>query len=118
MGLSIQEYCKKINRELTFVDIGSIFLTLIFLALLVIVINTKRGATISPVIYKEADRVDSQELSQNGDTGKPFASKSGKTYTFEWCQGSSRISSKNKIYFSSLAEAEASGRTLSKLCKK
>jgi hypothetical protein len=49
---------------------------------------------------------------------KPFGSKHGKTFTFSWCSGSDRILIKNKIYFSSSEEALASGRSLSKLCKK
>jgi hypothetical protein len=115
MRSSIQEYCKKINRGLTFTDILSLFVTLLVVVILVVVISMERDKNLKEVVYKESEV---SVLSQENNDGKPFGSVSGKTYTFSWCQGSSRISLKNKIYFSSTGEAESSGRTLSKLCRK
>lgn len=118
MESSIQEYCKKINRQITFVDIGSVFITFIFLSILAFYIHTKKMEAQKEVIYSQASGESEElEVAHKNDI-RPFGSKSGKTYTFSWCQGSTRILEKNKIYFTSGGQAEASGRTLSKLCKK
>lgn len=115
MRSSIQEYCKKINRELTFVSICSLFGSLLVMVLLLFIINRQERSNFQEVIYKEGVY---ENTTEEKNKGKPFGSKSGKTYTFKWCQGSSRISLKNKIYFSSPLEAESTGRTLSRLCQK
>lgn len=118
MNNSIQEYCKKINRELTSVTLISIFLIPLFFLILIAYIHFKEANSRTQIVYKEG-AVDN--LAQNfADTsaGNPFASNKGKTYTFSWCQGASRILSKNKIIFSSEEEAKSSGRTLSKMCQK
>jgi hypothetical protein len=74
------------------------------------------------ILYHEGLYEDVQSKDQNIPNGsndiRPFGSAKGKTYTFSWCQGSTRISSKNKIYFGSEEEAKGVGRRLSKLCKK
>lgn len=114
MGNSIQEYCKKINRHLTFIDICSLFLTLTGLLILVVTLTGKQQDSIQKVIYSEGKvKQDRGEVR----AGQPFASKNGKTYTFTWCKGSSVIAAKNKLYFPSEEAAKNSGRTLSKLCK-
>jgi hypothetical protein len=115
MGSSIQEYCKKINRELTFVDVASLSLTFLFILFLVIFVTIQQKENVSQVVYKEGEI---GSLVPKPDAGRPFGSRYGKTYTFSWCQGANRILDKNKVYFSSKESAEASGRTLSKLCQK
>jgi hypothetical protein len=121
MWHSIQEYCKKINRELTFIDIASVFVTLITLVLLSVIIKGNIESSPSQVVYKRGEN-NGALTTTGGDvtnqSEKPFASKNGKTYTFSWCQGNTRINAKNKIYFSSEDEAKRSGRYLSKLCQK
>lgn len=115
MRSSIQEYCKKINRGLTFTGILSLFVTLLVVIFLVVIISFEQERNIQEVIYKEGV---AENVQEEKNEGKPFGSRYGKTYTFKWCQGSSRISVKNKIYFSDVSEATASGYTLSKLCQK
>ena len=47
----------------------------------------------------------------------PFAgSKTGNVYYPKTCAGFSRIKPENRVYFTTSAQAEASGRTLSKKC--
>lgn len=116
MGSSIQEYLKKINSELSIYSCASIFVTTLCMLLLVLLgSNTKASA--SELSYTSNQSSYSVTSGQSVESS-PFASKKGKTYTFSWCQGSTRISVKNKIYFKDESTAQASGRTLSKLCKK
>ncbi len=112
---SIQDYCKKINSRITYFDIASIAVVLIGIAVLVTYFHNEEQKMYKDVIYQEGSRtvVDVQK-----DSNQPFGSKTGTTYTFSWCQGSTRIKEKNKIFFSSEEDAEKEGRTLSKLCKK
>ena len=114
---SIQDYCRKINSRLTGFDILSLFVTVFFILALVLVIQYQRLGKIEKVVYKEAETAPQDSIVINNE-GRPFGSTKGKTYTFSWCSGSKNISAKNKIYFSSQADAEKSGRTLSKLCRK
>jgi hypothetical protein len=44
------------------------------------------------------------------------ASRSGTRYYFSWCSGASRISEANKVWFSSVAEAEKAGYSLAINC--
>ncbi len=116
MGSSIQDYAKKINSKLSFLDCVSIFVTTLFiLSFSVFLYNDKKNNTI-PVSYIVGEEKYSSAVSY-GET-LPFASINGKTYTFSWCSGSGRISAKNRIYFKTEVDAVATGRTLSKLCKK
>ncbi len=50
-------------------------------------------------------------------TSTIVASKSGSRYYFVWCSGATRISEKNKVYFSSKEDAEKKGYTLASGCK-
>jgi hypothetical protein len=122
MGLSIQDYLKKINSWLTFTDIVSIFMILLASSVFLGYILHKEQKSKTEVIYKESVTEEkyqsSQGVGQEIDAGKPFGSRKGKTYTFSWCSGSGNIKPANKIYFASPSDAEAKGRTLSKLCKK
>lgn len=115
IGSSIQDYCKKINSRLTFTDICSLFLTLVALISLVLFLSYKERLQYKDIVYKEGEMEVVQETIKSN---QPFGSKKGKTYTFSWCQGSSRILPSNVVYFSSEKDAVDSGRTLSKLCKK
>lgn len=122
MWLSIQDYCKKINRKITITDIVSLSVTVVFLLGCVVFLSLAEKKSAHKVVYKEADGAldDVQALTSSyvSPTGAPFGSKKGKTYTFSWCRGSGTILDKNKIYFSSEEEAKNTGRTLSKLCQK
>ncbi len=73
----------------------------------------------TPLEYIElkVDEINTKNVDSNIES-RPFASINGKTYTFSWCNGASVISPKNIIYFNTEKEAQNSGRTLSKLCKK
>jgi len=119
---SIQDYCKKINSWLTGADILSLFVTAVFLSICVGYVTVKQQARKSEVVYTVGARTNESSLSfatnvSSADT-RPFGSKNGKTYTYSWCSGSKNIALKNKIYFASESAASATGRTLSKLCKK
>jgi hypothetical protein len=121
---SIQKYGRKINSIITIYDIVSLGIVCSVLGGIVTYINYLNKESYTPVSYVAYSN--SNELNRSlliggaEDTSRdsqPFASKKGKTYTFSWCSGASRISAKNKIYFKSEADAKSSGRTLSKLCK-
>ena len=88
---------------------------MVFLACLAIYLHKKKESSDIPVSYIKST---GGEVLGEATDSRPFASVNGKTYTFSWCGGSSNISTKNKIYFTSEVEAQKSGRTLSKLCSK
>lgn len=50
-------------------------------------------------------------------TGKIIASKNGKRYYYESCNGINRIKPENRIYFDTKEQAEAKGLTLASGCK-
>ncbi len=122
MGLSIQDYLKKINSWLSVIDIVSIFVIFLASSVFAGYLWHKEQESRVEVIYRVSSDENRMEESlgvgQGTDNGKPFGSRKGKTYTFSWCSGSGNIKPGNKIYFSSPTDAEANGRTLSKLCKK
>lgn len=49
--------------------------------------------------------------------GQVVASKSGSKYYFPWCSGVDRISTANKVWFSSAAFARAAGYSPAENCK-
>lgn len=119
MGNSIQDYLKKINSRLTWVDCLSLLVTSLFLLGFLGYLYRDKGNNDNAVEY----RVFNSAVRSNGNEQifqdiRPFGSKFGKTYTFSWCQGSSMIDEKNKQYFASEEEAKRTGRKLSKLCEK
>jgi hypothetical protein len=121
---SIQEYGKKINSLITIYDIVSLGIICSVLGGFVTYINHINKENYTPVYYVTYTNNNvfktSLTLEESVDVSRdsrPFASKKGRTYTFSWCNGATRISTKNKIFFKSEAEAKQSGRTLSKLCK-
>ena len=114
MGFSIQDYLRKINSRLSFLDIASFAVTTLVLVIFALYLFIQKERQDIPVSYISDS---SSSLSQI-DTSRPFASRQGKTYTFSWCQGASMIREKNKIYYASEDEAKASGKVLSKFCQK
>jgi hypothetical protein len=110
---SIQEKLEKINSRISPKDIVALFLITITAIGLLAVIAHDSNKEDGVVVYEEASFG-----SGGGGSGnvKPFGSKGGSTYTFSWCQGSTRILEKNKIYFTSERDAQQSGRTLSRMC--
>jgi hypothetical protein len=115
MGHSIQEYLKKINSNLTWMDCISLLVTTIILLVGWVYLYTKQLSSNSPVSYIKNEAAFPPPLAADS---RPFASVNGKTYTFSWCQNSKAISTKNRIYFVDEAAAKASGRNLSLLCQK
>ncbi len=109
---SIQDIVKNINRRLTFYDI----LALLVLAALLFILTVAIKAGTPPTVVSYEKGVD-ETSSFDSAPSAIFASVSGKTYTYSWCQGASRIKEENKIFFQSEDEAKRTGRTLSKLCK-
>ena len=118
MGLSIQDYLKKINSWLTITDIASIFVTFLVIVLFTGYIWNVKLQAKREVVYQENTLSETVSVNQVSEESRPFGSRKGKTYTFGWCSGSGTIKASNKIYFASPKEAEAQGRTLSKLCKR
>jgi hypothetical protein len=110
MGSSIQEYLKKINSRLSFVDCLSLAITAICIALFACFLVLKEKRESLPVTYISGGK---QEETQDI---RPFASKNGITYTFSWCQGAGMIKPSNRVYFSNEEEAKRTGRVLSKFC--
>jgi hypothetical protein len=95
---SIQEYCKKINSRISVIDIISLLITTVGLLIFLLYLDFSQKSRIKEVIYQEGE---SEIVSAKDVARLPFGSVSGKTYTFSWCSGSSRISEKNRIVFSS-----------------
>jgi hypothetical protein len=118
MGFSIQDYLKKINSSLSFIDILSLLVLFLGIALFAGYIWHIQSQSPTEVVYRENAAALPEVVSSTVDDNRPFGSIKGKTYTFNWCQGSNRISLKNKIYFGSEEEAKGVGRTLSKMCKR
>ncbi len=118
MAGSIQEFCKKINSRISLIDIVAILFVLFFLLIAVILIDQKKSENSTNVVYKEGIFEGKERKNKDITSNQPFGSKYGTTYTFKWCSGSGRILEKNRVYFSSVENAEASGRRLSKLCQK
>jgi hypothetical protein len=110
---SIQEIGKKINSKLSVYDCVALSLIAIVFLCLAIHIHEERLSEKKPVLYRES--ATQQVLGAQADS-RPFGSKTGTTYTYSWCSGASQIKPANKVYFAGGAEAEKSGRTLSKLC--
>lgn len=117
MGFSIQDYLKKINSWLTYADILSLFVVFLGISLFLGYVWHNETKKKEEIIYKESI-IKETDLVSEKTKGLPFGSKKGKTYTFDWCGGSGNIKVANKIYFTSQEDAEAKGRTLSKLCKR
>ena len=72
----------------------------------------------SPLIYTESSS--SNAITRPVSTTKSsiiVASKKGKTYYYGWCTGVARIKAENKITFTSVEEAVATGRKLASGCK-
>ncbi|MBP6888292.1 MAG: hypothetical protein KBC21_01195 [Candidatus Pacebacteria bacterium] len=111
---SIQDILRNINRRLTFYDVTALFSLVVIISATFFIIKGKDAKRFSNVVYVESKE---EEVLNSPSFSQIFASKSGKTYTYSWCQGAGRIKEENKIYFTTEGEAEASGRGLSKLCK-
>jgi len=60
--------------------------------------------------------VQTQSQAENS-RGEIVASKNGTRYYLSGCSGGNRIKEENKIYFTSVAEAEGAGYTKAKNCK-
>lgn len=114
---SIQEYLKKINSVISIVDCISILISTLSILSFLLFLYIKNESSSVPTTYTSSEVNGGQSSNENYES-RPFASKNGKTYTFSWCQGSSVIAVKNKIYFDDESSAQNSGRTLSKLCQK
>lgn len=116
MGLSIQDYLKKINSRVSLLDCLSLLVTMFFLLGFSFYLYQQKVSNRIPVSYSAASNGFSGE--ESSYDSRPFGSSKGKTYTFSWCQGSAMILAKNKVYFKNEADAEFKGISLSKLCQK
>jgi len=73
--------------------------------------------------YPEEAAIQYSSLATNEDTQDRdlqdsfVASKNGKRYYTPGCSGIDRIIPENRIYFQSIQEAEATGRTIAKACQ-
>ena len=80
------------------------------------------GAALGAVAQKQIDQ--NQDVSQKkvsdpvlSTVGKYVASKNGTKYYLATCSGAKRIKDENKIWFASVEDAKASGRTPASNCK-
>lgn len=74
--------------------------------------------SIEPVQILEASfSTTTANASKTSTSTTLVASKSGKKYHFPWCAGALQITEKNKIYFTSSAEARKAGYTPASNCK-
>lgn len=115
MWHSIQENLKLINSKLSLFDCLSAGTTALFVLAFSFYLHARLLGQKKPVLYQQSGTRSTQILENDSH---PFGSKSGRTYTFSWCSGSAQIKPANKIYFKDEAQAQSSGRTLSKLCQK
>jgi hypothetical protein len=115
MWHSIQENLKLINSKLSIFDVISLGLTALYFLAFALFLHWKFLQEKKPLLYLENGTSYSSNI---GADSRPFGSKNGTTYTFSWCSNSGQIKPANKIYFKDEAQAAASGRTLSKLCKR
>lgn len=67
-----------------------------------------QGSTVSTAVTPEPPHT---------TVGKYVASKNGTKYYLATCSGAKRIKDENKVWFASVEDAKASGRTLSSTCK-
>ncbi len=111
---SIQDILRNINRSLTWYDIVSVALLFVLALSLFLFLKKEESARYGNLEYIENT---AEITDRTNATSKIFASKNGKTYTYAWCQGASRIKEANKIFFTNEETAKRSGRTLSKLCQ-
>jgi hypothetical protein len=118
MLYSIQELLRKINSRLDIYDCLSIFVTAVIISGFSFYLFRDAQSNKLPITYTTAPLNVSRTVEGASTDSRPFASKSGKTYTFSWCGGSANIKPTNKVYFADEVEAIRSGRRLSKLCAK
>jgi hypothetical protein len=114
MAHSIQDYLRKINSRLSLFDCVAIASAALLVAVIAIYLHVEKAGSRLPVVYQGV----SQEVLGAAADSRPFGSKKGTTYTYAWCSGAALIKDANKIYFRDADEAEAAGRTFSKLCNK
>lgn len=110
----IQDILKNINRRLSVYDIIALCCLILVIIGALFYIKREHEKKYTPVTYIEGSSLVDDDVTPASDI---FASRSGTTYTYSWCQGASRIKATNRIYFISEDEAKATGRRLSKLCK-
>lgn len=111
----IQDFAKRINSGITVFHILSLLVTCISIFGISLYIQRQKSHHNTRLIYTEGKYAENDTAV---DQGRLFASKNGKTYTYAWCSGASRILDKNKIYFTSEEAAKKTGRTLSKNCNR
>lgn len=74
------------------------------------------GATASAIATKASEGT-AESISAPMAVGKYVASKNGTKYYLPTCSGAKRIKDENKVWFATVEEARASGRTPSSACK-
>lgn len=74
------------------------------------------GATASALVTKISAGT-AESVSAPLAVGKYVASKNGTKYYLPNCSGAKRIKEENKVWFASIEDAKASGRTPSSTCK-
>lgn len=111
----IQDFAKRINSSITVFHILSLLVTCLSIFGLSLYIQGQKSHQGTPFTYTEGKYRDNDSTVSQGQL---FASKNGKTYTYAWCSGASRILDKNKIFFANEQDAEKTGRTLSKNCNR
>jgi uncharacterized protein YpmB len=67
--------------------------------------------------FNQAEASLNTVIETESQAGKIIASKNGKRYYYESCNGVNRIKPENRIYFDTKEQAEAKGLTLASGCK-
>lgn len=75
------------------------------------------GAAVAGATATKVSGVTAESISAPLAVGKYVASKNGTKYYLPTCSGAKRIKDENKVWFATVEEAKASGRTPSSACK-
>lgn len=129
MNTIIRRFVENINRIKYFVSRTDIFI-------LILIVTASITSFCLGILYEQEKNVPEIIFSQSlapliqitpqsaqiavaqavKSNGRIMASKNGKRYYFSWCTGAEKIAVKNRIYFTTEAEAQSRGLTIAKGC--
>jgi len=129
MNAIVRRFVENINRFESVVSRGDIFVVLLIVTMSVsafclgilherekhvpAITFTNSLTALTPITPQSAQMAVAQTVKTNG---RIMASKNGKRYYFSWCTGAEKIAVKNRIYFTTEAEAQSRGLTIAKGC--
>ncbi|MEK7643298.1 MAG: hypothetical protein AAB372_02520 [Patescibacteria group bacterium] len=111
----LQRIREKIKREEGAIFWGlCTFLSILFIAGFIRFVQTKKPIT---SVRFEKQAFSTGTVGSSAGEGSFIASKNGSTYYPKACKAVGRIKDENRLYFSSVQEAELAGFTPSKQCR-